>query len=305
MTPAAIAHPTTGVGPRWTVRKEDAAFPERLSADPRPPAQLHGAGDPRLLSADLPRVAIVGARRCTPYGARTAHRFGRQLAEAGVIIVSGLAAGIDGAGHEGALAVGDGAPPIGVVGTGLDVVYPRRHRELWRQIAEAGCLVSEFDARTAAESWRFPLRNRIIAALADVVLVVEAHPDSGTRHTVDAAIERNRQVLAVPGPVDSPASAGANQLLREGCSPACEVDDVLMALGLSQTTSGSSTDHRPPPDPRDDRTLAVLDWTPLPLETVMARSGRPLPEIVTSLHRLRDAGWAGSADGCWFRLAPG
>ncbi len=250
-------------------------------------------------------MAIVGARRCTNYGVTAAKRFGRQLAEAGIAVVSGLASGIDGAAHEGALAALDGAPPIGVVGTGLDCVYPRRHRDLWRRVAEAGCLISEWPAGTGAEPWRFPLRNRLIAALADVVLVVEAHPDSGTRHTVDAAIERNRPVLAVPGPIDSSASSGANQLLREGCSPACEVDDVLMALGLESSSGGALIDRRPPPDPVDDGILAVLDWTPTSLESLMTRTGRPLPHLVASLHRLRDNGWAGSSDGCWFRTAPG
>lgn len=295
--------PATGEALRWTSQPHADDFPRRLAEDPRPPRQIFGAGDGRALTAEMPRVAIVGARRCTNYGRTAAKRFGRQLAEAGVAVVSGLASGIDGAAHEGALAATGGASPIGVVGTGLDVVYPRRHGELWRRVAESGCLISEWPAETGAEPWRFPLRNRLIAALADVVLVVEAHPDSGTRHTVDAAIERNRPVLAVPGPIDSSASSGANQLLREGCSPACEVDDVLMALGL-EGFQGELIDRRPPPDPADDGTLAALDWTPLSLEVLMNRTGAPLPRLVASLLRLRDTGWAGSSDGCWFRTAP-
>jgi len=141
--------------------------------------------------------------------------------------------------------------------------------------------------------------------MADLVLVVEAHLGSGTRHTVDAAIERNRQVLAVPGPIDSSASQGSNQLLREGCAPACEVDDVLMALGLSRGVGESPLDLRPPPSPSDDATLDSLEWTRITLEVALRRTGLPLPDLVASLHRLREQGWVGSEDGCWFRTAPG
>jgi len=265
---------------------------------------IYGAGDAGLLTVEAPRVAIVGARRCTHYGLKTARRFGRELAEAGVVVVSGLAAGIDGAAHEGALAAAGSVGPIGVVGSGLNVVYPRRHRELWRQVAETGCLISESEPQAAPDHWRFPLRNRLIVAMADLVLVVEAHLGSGTRHTVDAAIERNRQVLAVPGPIDSSASQGSNQLLREGCAPACEVDDVLMALGLSGGVGTSPLDLRPPPSPNDDPTLDSLEWTPITLEVALQRTGLHLPDLVASLHRLREQGWVGSEDGCWFRTAP-
>jgi DNA processing protein len=286
----------------WKLQPGDVGFPECFAVDPRPPSVIHGRGDPTLLAPGVPRVAIVGARKCTYYGRSTADTFGRDLAASGVSVVSGLALGIDGAAHRGALSV-DGAPPVGVVGSGLRVVYPRRHADLWEQVAERGCLISEAEPDARAESWRFPMRNRLIAALADVVLVVEAHPDSGTRHTVDAAVERGRTVMAVPGPVSSPASKGSNQLLREGCAPACDVTDVLVTLGLSGPGQ-ARLDLRPPPAPEDDPVLAALDWGPASLDQVVERCGLPLGRVSAALYRLKDAGWARATGVWWQRAAP-
>ena len=283
---------------------EDPAFPRSLADDPKPPARIYGLGDRALLRDELPRVAMVGARRCTHYGRDVARRFGRELAAAGVSVVSGLALGIDGAAHEGALDAHDGAPPVGVVASGLDVVYPKRHTRLWHSVADRGCLITEANFGTPPEPWRFPERNRIIAALADIVLVVEAHHSSGTRHTVDAAIARAVPVMAVPGPVGSPASDGANQLLREGCAPACEVDDVLAALGLELAgAGGSSWDPRPTPDPSDEPVLAALDWSPTSLESALRRTGLRPAQVTASLYRLLEAGWVRCRDGWWERVA--
>ena len=286
----------------WCLRRGD--LPASLANDPKPPECIYGLGDPGLLDDGLARVAMVGARRCTSYGRDVARRFGRELSEAGVSVVSGLAYGIDGASHEGALQAEEGAPPIGVVACGLDVVYPKQHRRLWWEIAKRGCLISEARLGIAAERWRFPERNRIIAALADIVLVVEAHPESGTRHTVDAAIARGVPVMAVPGPVGSRASQGANQLLREGCAPACELDDVLTALGLERASAGAVLDRRRPPESRDEPVLAALDWVPTGLDTLMLRTGLHPGSITAALYRLMEGGWARCTDGWWQRLAP-
>lgn len=288
-------------GAGWTIEVTAADFPPALAADPRPPRRIHGLGDPRLLQPGVPRVAMVGARRCTHYGRSVARRFAAALTAGGAAVVSGLAAGIDAAAHEGALEGAGPYGPIAVVGTGIDVVYPRRNAALWARVAEAGCLISEFDAGSRADPWRFPLRNRLIASLADVVLVVEAHLASGTRHTVDAAIERGRMVMAVPGPVGSPASEGANQLLREGCAPACDPADVFVALGLSVGTN--PLDVRPPPRPGDDPVLAALDWTPQSVDEVVGRTGLGVAQVLGALSRLREAGWAAAADGWWQRCA--
>src|SRR5258705_11936294 len=162
-----------------------------------------------------------------------AFELGHDLAAAGVRVVWGLALGIDGAAHAGALAAPGGAPPVAVVGSGPDVVYPRRHADLWRRVVDAGVLFSESPMGAAPEGWRFPLRNRIIAALADVLVVVESRHQGGSRHTVDAAADRDRTILAVPGPVRSPLSADPNELLHQGAGPARDVVDVLVALGLA------------------------------------------------------------------------
>jgi DNA processing protein len=197
-------------------------YPARLADDPDPPPVLFVHGSAASLASlavlDGPTVAVVGTRRCTPYGRDVAAALGRDLALAGVAVVSGLALGVDGAAHEGALVAG-GAPPVAVVGSGLDVVYPRQHARLWGRVAAAGAVLTEAPLGAGPEAWRFPLRNRVIAGLADVVVVVESHERGGSRHTVDAAIERGRTVMAVPGSVRSPASAGTNALLRLGAAP--------------------------------------------------------------------------------------
>lgn len=287
----------------WSIDRGDPEFPLSLADDPKPPSRIHGLGDRNLLADGGARVAMVGARRCTSYGRDVARRFGRELSAAGVSVVSGLALGIDGAAHEGALQAENGAPPIGVVASGLNIVYPPRHVQLWDSVAQRGCLITEADFGIEPEPWRFPERNRIIAALADIILVVEAHHSSGTRHTVEAGIARAVPVMAVPGPVGSSASQGANQLLREGCAPACELDDVLTALGLERCGTNGVLDTRPPPEPRDEPVLAALDWSPTSLETLLRRTALGPGQLTAALYRLLDAGWARSTEGWWERMA--
>ena len=287
----------------WVITADEPGFPRALAEDPQPPERIFGLGDADFLADGRARVAMVGSRRCTSYGRDVARRFGRELTAAGVSVVSGLARGIDGASHEGALQVEGGAPPIGVVATGLDIVYPPENLRLWDSVAELGCLITEANFGTEAERWRFPLRNRLIAALSDIVLVVEARPESGTRHTVDAAIARGVPVMAVPGPVGSVASQGANQLLREGCAPACEVDDVLTALGLERCVSNPLIDPRQPPETRDESVLAALDWAPTSLDTLLRRTGRGAGDVTAALYRLLGTGWARCTDGWWERIA--
>ena len=164
-------------------------------------------------------MALVGTRAPTRYGIGVAAQFGADLSAAGVSVVSGLALGIDGAAHEGAC--GAGAPPVGVVAGGLDHPYPRRHERLWERVASSGVIVSESPAGVPTEKWRFPVRNRLLAALSDVVVVVESRHHGGSRHTVDAAVDRGVPVGAVPGSIRSATSEGANALLAEGGFPAC------------------------------------------------------------------------------------
>jgi DNA processing protein len=211
-----------------TIDEDD--YPVALAEDRSPPGLLVWRGD--LSALDGVAASIIGTRRCTRYGRDVAFELGAGLARAEVSVVSGLALGIDGAAHEGVVSVADGAPPIAVVAGGLDRVYPRRHAALWRSVAEAGVVIAEAPLGVEPVAWRFPARNRIIAALGDVLVVVESGYSGGSMHTVRQADDRGRVVLAVPGSIRSPASAGTNQLLSEGCAPCRDIDDVLVALGL-------------------------------------------------------------------------
>ncbi|MBA3654899.1 MAG: DNA-protecting protein DprA [Actinobacteria bacterium] len=284
-----------------SVTLDDPDYPSLLINDHQAPAKLYYRGS--LTALEGPRVAIIGTRRCTHYGRQVATQLGLELAEAGVAVVSGLALGIDGAAHTGALSVG-GAPVIGVVGSGLDVVYPLRHRGLWHDVATQGLLVSEAPLGAAPEPWRFPARNRIIAALADAVVVVESHMAGGSNHTVAAAIDRSVPVLAVPGPITSSASAGSNRLLVEGCAPVTEVDDVLMAIGLEARGPRRRRDRRPPPGPAESAVLAAIGWSPSSLESISLRTGTPPAAVAVALTRLEADGWARAVDGWWERRAP-
>lgn len=275
----------------------DDAFPAVLADDPEPPAVLFVRGSLDALTAR--RVAIVGTRRCTWSGRLVARALGRELAEAGVCVVSGLALGIDGEAHAGALEVA-GAQPVAVVGTGLDVVYPARHVRLWDAVAAAGAVVSEYPLGTQPERWRFPARNRLIAGLAEVVVVVESTERGGSMHTVDAALERDRVVLAVPGPVRSAASAGTNGLLAAGCPPCRDAGDVLVALGLTPRRAG------PDPaatvdDPELARVLDALGWEPATLDELAERLDAPLGPVAVHLTRLANAGWVVQRSGWWER----
>ena len=276
-------------------------YPAMVAADHEAPALLFSRGDAGALTAGR-RVAIVGTRRCTRYGRDVAWELGRDLAAAGVTVVSGLALGVDGAAHAGALEAG-GGPPVAVVGSGLDVVYPRRHAGLWAAVAEAGLLLSEAPLGARPEPWRFPVRNRVIAAVSEVVVVVESHVTGGSRYTVEAAEARGRTVMAVPGPVRSPASAYTNTLLADGCPPARDAIDVLVALGLSTAHDPGVVDRRSPPGPVEARVLEALGWEAASLDDIVARAGLGPGQASLALARLQRDGWVGGAGGWWERIA--
>ncbi len=295
------AHLRAGVG---LLAFGGVGYPAVLTDDHEPPGALFFRGEPTVLAGR--RVGIVGTRRCTRYGRDLAHELGRDLAASGVRVVSGLAAGVDGAAHAGALEAG-AAPPVAVVGSGVDVVYPRRNARLWAEVADAGVLFSEAPLGAAPEPWRFPVRNRVIAALSEVVVVVESHIRGGSRYTVEAAAERSRTVMAVPGSVRNPASAYTNALIADGCPPARDATDVLVALGLS--TAGSyrgpeaQVERRPPPGPGEAVVLDALGWEPASLETVVLRSGLSPSEVMVALAHLERDRWVTSTHGWWERVA--
>ncbi len=275
-------------------------YPGSLRDDPEPPAVLFCRGDLGVL--DCRRIAVVGTRNATRYGLGVAERLGERLGTAGVAVVSGLALGVDGAVHRGLLRAG-GAPPIGVVGCGLDVVYPPKHRSLWEQVADEGLLVSELPLGTRPTRWSFPARNRIIAALSEAVIVVESRQRGGSLYTADEALLRDRPVLAVPGPITSPAARGTNRLIADGAIPLCAVDDVFLTLGLTSPTKGGSSPV-PAPGGQVGRVLDACAHETVTLETLVARSGLTLPEVATAIDELCRTGWLADVGGRYERAGP-
>lgn len=214
----------------WATCRHTERYPAGLRDDAAAPWALFGRGDPALLGRLAPReaVAVIGSRRATTYGREVARALGRELAAEGIAVVSGLAFGIDSCAHRGAL---DAGLTVAVLGCGADVAYPAAHRALWRRISEQGLVLSELPPGTGAWRWTFPARNRIVAALTGMTVVVEAAERSGSMITADLAAELGRELGAVPGPVSSRASAAPNRLIAQGACLVRDGHDVLSALG--------------------------------------------------------------------------
>lgn len=265
----------------------DSRYPDVLREVHDPPPVLFFQGDLKRWKSK--RVAVVGSRRVTPTGRRTAERLGRELSRAGVGVWSGMALGVDGAAHRGALEGGGGT--VAVLGAGLDVPYPRAHGPLLRRIAKEGLALTEFPPGTRPLPHHFPRRNRILAALAQAVLVVEATPGSGALITVDHAQDLGRPVLAVPGSVESEQSRGTNALIRDGAPLVMEARDVLDHLQWGA----------PAPDPAflreggvgltrcESRIVRLLGQAPVPLEDVLERTGLPPSRVLATLTGLEIA----------------
>ncbi len=213
----------------WACCRHDSRFPVGLRDAADAPWSLIGRGDSALLERLVPEetVTVVGSRRASSYGREVARDLGRELAVAGLVVVSGLAFGIDSCVHRGAL---EGGTTVAVLGCGADVPYPAAHRSLWRRICESGLVLSELPPGTSAWRWTFPARNRIMAALAEMTVVVEAAERSGSLITADLAADLGRDLGAVPGPVNSRWSAGANELLAGGACLIRGAQDVLDAM---------------------------------------------------------------------------
>lgn len=220
--------------------KNHPMYPEKLKSLDAVPAGLHVLGrlpDPRKKTA-----AIVGARSCTSYGRRQARYFARRLSECGVQVVSGLASGVDAAAHEGALEGGE--KTFAVLGSGVDVCYPRENFGIYRRIAEdGGGILSEFEMGSRPLGWHFPRRNRIISGLSDLVLVVEARAKSGALITADCALEQGKAVYAIPGKLDDPLSEGCNHLLFQGAGIALCPEVLLEELGADRKTEIKKSDE--------------------------------------------------------------
>lgn len=289
-------HCDAGVGVSIT---GSASYPAPFVDDPYPPQILFHMGDPEVVAG--PRVAVVGTRDCTRYGYDVAYELGRDLAIAGVRVVSGLALGIDGAAHMGAVEA-DCAPPIAVVGSGLDIPYPSRNRSLWEAVSRVGVVFSEYPLGVRPAAWRFPARNRLIAALADVVVVVESHDRGGALLTVDEAIVRGRDVMAVPGPVRAKASAGANKLLAEGRGVVRSADDVLDSLGIMAATNARGVEKRRVPDGQEKTILEAMEWRPVSAGELVEITGIALGGIGLALDALETSGWIEHRGGYYERV---
>jgi DNA processing protein len=274
-------------------------YPACLEHDRQPPAVLFFRGDLQLLAGR--RVAIVGTRNATASGRESARQIASGLADAGVHVVSGLARGIDGCAH-GALTNHPGpGRPIAVVASGPDIVYPREHAALWQAVASEGLLVTEAPPGTSPEAHRFPLRNRIIAALAEVLVVVESRSKGGSLITVTEAMERGVQLMAVPGAPHNRAAAGTNNLLREGAAVVVDAQDVLDALSIDHHRSSAAVGEQRSRPRRDDREVYDLcAERPRTIDGLVAGSGRPLVDVAMAVARLEHAGWVAQADG-WFQ----
>ncbi|MCB1030812.1 MAG: DNA-protecting protein DprA [Acidimicrobiales bacterium] len=337
-------HRTLGIGVHIL---GTAGYPQRLAHDPSPPAVLFSNGD--ISALDAPMVAIVGTRNATRLGCDTAARLAGELSMAGVSVASGLALGIDGAAHsalvwanangqppaappsaphDGQLGNGvdegsDGGPggglasgigrPVAVVAAGLDCRYPRAHRRLHDQIVERGVVLSEVPLGMGPSKWRFPARNRILAGLADALVVVESRSSGGSMLTVAEALRRDRPILAVPGHPTSPSSAGTLDLICDGATPLRDVEDVLVAIGMGGSSSRplherSSSDGEDLLGESQDEVaselLGVLAAGALTLSEVLSRVDSDRGLVAQALLELELSGKI-VATGSWYELSTG
>ena len=277
----------------------DADYPALLRSIPDPPLLLYAVGDTTLLNA--PAVAIVGSRDHTPYGEAVAAMMGAAAGRAGIVVVSGMARGLDAVAQAAALEAG--GTTIGVLGCGADIVYPAANRELYRRVMEHGLLLTESKPGEWPTQGAFPRRNRLISGLARALVVVEAADGSGTMITVSTALEQGRDVLAVPGPITSVTSRGTNRLIRDGATPLVSVDELLALYGAHIAT--------PMPQPpqctltaTEARVLACLTTEPAHVDALALNVGLPIGELLGTLLGLEIGGLVEASSGGRYRRRP-
>ncbi|HEX2433863.1 MAG TPA: DNA-processing protein DprA [Gaiellaceae bacterium] len=273
--------------------RSDRRFPELLRAIFDPPRELYlrGAGEAELLGSRS--VAVVGARSCSAYGAQVARMLGRDLASAGIVVVSGLARGIDGEAHRGALEAS--GLTVGVLGCGIDRDYPASNASLSRRIEEHGLVVSEYEPGVEPAPWRFPARNRIIAGLCTAVVVVEARERSGALITADFALDEGRDVFAVPGEITASLSAGTNALLKLGAIPLTSSDDVLDVLGVERPAASEAVAV----SAEAAKLLELVRDAPGGADELTARGVLEAGAVSVALTELELAGLVAAADGVY------
>lgn len=260
----------------------DDDYPALLREVGAPPPLLYYRG--QLVETDSAAVAIVGTRKVTAYGREMAYRIAYDLAQAGVTIVSGLALGVDGIAHRAALEAG--GRTIAVLGSGADVIYPGRHRDLARKIEEQGAVLTEYPLGTQPDRFNFPPRNRIISGLSRGVVVVEAPERSGALITVDFAAEQGRDAFAVPGPVHAPASAGCHRILREGATLVRSAEDVLEDLHIRPINHDDSEGDVVNLSTEERRLLSVLTSQPQHIDDIAAQLGKTVGDVSGELMML-------------------
>jgi DNA processing protein len=292
-----LAYPTHEI-----IAWDDPDYPRALLDLGHAPPALFFVGRRELLNR--PALAIIGSRNATAQGSEDSRAFAQALSQAGLTIVSGLAIGIDAAAHQGAMA-GEGST-LAVVGTGLDRVYPARHRDLAHRIAERGGLISEFPPGTPPRESNFPRRNRLISGLARGVLVVEAALSSGSLITARYAGEQGRDVFAIPGSIHSPLSKGCHKLIREGAKLVEKAQDILEEFGMAADMTSVATRAAGPVSAGEDAVLAALGGDSADVDTLVARTAMASDVVVAALTNLELTGRvAALPGGLWQRLHRG
>ena len=279
----------SGEDPAVFLTADDDVYPERLREIYDYPAGLFVKG--RLPDPSRPAVAIVGARGCSFYGEQIAEEFARALVSEGVQIISGLAAGIDGAAHKGALKAD--CPTFGVLGCGINICYPAGNFKLYQQMVRNGGIISEFPPGTRPQARNFPMRNRIISGLADAVLVVEAREKSGSLITAELALEQGREVFAVPGRITDHLSEGCNRLIQQGAHVAVSPGDILEYLGVKCQKQlilcGKNVNTLAK---KEKMVYSCLDFKPKHIDQILEESGLSLSEALGILLELELGGYA-------------
>ena len=278
-------------GYRWLPRS-NPFFPVRLRSIHDPPPGLFVRGEAPFALLDRPSVAVVGARACSHYGATVAMSLARDLVSAGVLVVSGLARGVDGAAHRGALQAGT---TVAVLGCGIDRDYPRTHASLASEIARDGLIVSEYAPGVEPAPWRFPARNRIVSGLTLGTVVIEARERSGALITADLALDEGREVFAVPGEITSQLSRGTNHLLRLGAVPVTCAGDVLRVLGVDPAPAR----ERPALEPRLERVRATVADSATTADEIAQSTGQSARVVAAALAELELLGAVEEEDGVY------
>lgn len=263
---------------------EDENYPDKLRNIMDPPYLIYFQGS--ILDLNQPSVAIVGARNCTEYGRHVAREIGYVLGNSGITVISGLAAGIDSAGQWGVLDAG--GITYAVMGCGVDVCYPRDNIELYERVKTSGGIISEYPPGRKPIGWQFPLRNRIISALADKVIVVEAKEKSGSLITVEYALDQGKDVFAVPGRIGDKLSEGCIKLIKEGAEIVTSADDIIKDFGLENSKSGKNYTKKNIVLEKELESLySCVDLFPKSIQEIVGLSGKSFVEVIRGLVQLQ------------------